>query len=163
MYLFGNLKLSMEISPNLPPSSMSEFLLLNASYEPLRICNWKKAILLIIKQKAELIAENVLKLVRYVKVPYRPVPRKPSKIAIFKRDKYCCQYCGSKKKLTLDHVVPKSRGGDNSWENLVTACEPCNLKKGNMLIEEMDGAMILKSPPQEPLTKFFNYFTAWQN
>jgi 5-methylcytosine-specific restriction endonuclease McrA len=68
---------------------------------------------------------------------------------IFKRDKYQCQYCGSRQNLTLDHLIPRCRGGSHSWDNLVTACQPCNGKKGDRTPEQ--AGMILKNPPKAPL------------
>lgn len=132
----------------MPPKTEDKFLLLNGSYEPLRFCDWRKAVLLIIKQKAMLIAENVLKLVYYVKLPHtfsaNLKANRPSRKKILERDNYECQYCGRKSNLTLDHIIPRSNGGNNSWENLVTACEPCNLRKGNKSLLELRGRMELK-------------------
>lgn len=68
---------------------------------------------------------------------------------IFKRDKYQCQYCGSRQNLTLDHLIPRCRGGSHSWDNLVTACQPCNGKKGDRTPEQ--AGMILKNPPKAPI------------
>ncbi len=79
---------------------------------------------------------------RLWKVP--PVNRRE----VLKRDGQACQYCGSTKKLTLDHVIPKSKGGPHSWDNVVTACEPCNLKKGDKLLHEV--GLVLKSKPKAP-------------
>lgn len=132
----------------MPPKTEDKFLLLNASYEPLRFCDWRKAVLLIIKQKALLISEKVLKLVYYIKLPHTFIAdlkaNRPSRKKILERDGYECQYCGRKSNLTLDHIIPRSKGGDNSWENLVTACEPCNLRKGNKSLSELRGRMELK-------------------
>jgi 5-methylcytosine-specific restriction endonuclease McrA len=70
---------------------------------------------------------------------------KPSRAMIYKRDKNSCQYCGSTRNLTIDHVVPRCRGGDDSWENLVVACSPCNTRKGNFFLEHT-GMRLLKRP-----------------
>ena len=79
---------------------------------------------------------HVIRLVQYVRVP-RAVQRKISRRALFARDGWRCVYCGtSTGRLTLDHVVPRSRGGESTWENVVTACAPCNLKKGSRTLEE---------------------------
>jgi len=72
---------------------------------------------------------------------------------LFARDGWRCQYCGSAGKLTLDHVVPRSRGGDSVWENVVTSCAPCNLKKGNRLLDEVE--MRLVSIPKPPSPSLF--------
>ena len=87
----------------------------------------------------------MIRLVQYVRVP-RAVQRKISRRALFARDNWRCVYCGtSTGRMTLDHVVPRSRGGDSVWENVVTSCAPCNLKKGNRLPEEV--AMELPHAP----------------
>ena len=120
-----------------------QVLVLNASYEPLNVCTVKRAHVLVFKGKAEVIESldrplrsasstfvwpNVIRLVHYVRVP-RTVKRKISRRALFARDGWRCVYCGSAGRLTLDHVVPRSRGGDSVWENVVTSCAPCNLRK----------------------------------
>ena len=108
--------------------------------------------MLVFKGKAEVIEEleqplrsatdtypwpHVIRLVQYVRVP-RAVQRKISRRALFARDGWRCVYCGTTSgRLTLDHVVPRSRGGDSVWENVVTSCAPCNLRKGNRLPEEV--------------------------
>ena len=78
----------------------------------------------------------MIRLVNYVRVP-RTVKRKISRRALFARDGWRCVYCGSTGRLTLDHVVPRSRGGDSVWENVVTSCAPCNLRKADRLVEEV--------------------------
>jgi 5-methylcytosine-specific restriction endonuclease McrA len=93
---------------------------------------------------------HVIRLVHYVRVP-RAVKRKISRRALFARDSWRCQYCGtSTGKLTLDHVVPRSRGGDSVWENVVTSCAPCNLKKGDRLPEEVRMNLIAHPRPPAP-------------
>ena len=130
---------------------MQQVLVLNASYEPLNVCTVRRAHVLVFKGKAEVIERldqplrssstsfpwpHVIRLVTYVRVP-RAVQRKISRRALFARDGWRCVYCGSTAgRLTLDHVVPRSRGGDSVWENVVTSCAPCNHKKGNRLLEE---------------------------
>jgi 5-methylcytosine-specific restriction endonuclease McrA len=137
-------------------------LVLNASLEPLHIVSVRRAIVLLLKEKAEVVeaarakirSENlalemplVIRLVYYVRVPHRlliPVTRR----TILARDQYTCQYCGAqptKGKLTLDHVVPRSRGGGHSWDNVVAACIPCNQRKGGRLPEEA-GMRLLARP-----------------
>ena len=76
---------------------------------------------------------------------------RPSRGMIYKRDGHKCQYCGATKSLTIDHVIPKSKGGDDSWENLVVACHSCNTKKSNKMLEET--GMKLMSVPKAPFNK----------
>ena len=124
----------------------SKVLLLNASYEPLTICNVKKAVCLIFLGKAELIEDNtakslnsvstsfpfpsVIRLIHFIKVPYKKIIL--TRKNILKRDRHKCGYCGrSDLPLTIDHIIPKAHGGQDTWENLVTACLPCNNRKGD--------------------------------
>lgn len=137
--------------------------MLNQSYEPLTICNVKKAIVLILLGKAELVADNerkkihtvsktfpwpsVIRLNDFVKVPYKKIIL--TRRNILKRDGHKCAYCGrGDLPLTIDHVIPKSKGGDDSWENLVAACLPCNNKKGDRTPEE--AGMKLRIKPYAP-------------
>jgi 5-methylcytosine-specific restriction endonuclease McrA len=77
------------------------------------------------------------------------VQRKISRRALFARDGWRCAYCGTASgRLTLDHIIPRSRGGDSVWENVVTSCAPCNLKKGNRLLHEVE--MVLRTKPRVP-------------
>ncbi len=140
-------------------------LVLNASYEPLNIVSVKRAIVLLLKEKAELVeaaaskvrAERlvldwplVIRLVAYVPLPRR-LPLPLSRRTVLARDMYTCQYCGSqpgRAELTVDHILPRSRGGLNNWENVVTACGPCNRRKGNRTPEE--AGMRLLSTPTRP-------------
>ena len=95
----------------------------------------------------------MIRLVDYVRVP-RAVKRRISRRALFARDGWRCVYCGtSSDRLTLDHVVPRSRGGDSVWENVVTACAPCNLRKGDRLLEEV--SMTLARAPRPPAPVLF--------
>jgi 5-methylcytosine-specific restriction endonuclease McrA len=121
-----------------------------------------RAFLLIFNAKAELVSESksrvlrsisksypcpsVIKLNRYVNLPYRSVIL--NRHNIFKRDQNQCQYCGKNRDLTLDHLIPRSRGGKSVWTNLVTACLSCNAKKGDKLISETD--LILSKKPIKP-------------
>jgi 5-methylcytosine-specific restriction endonuclease McrA len=125
---------------------MEQVLLLNITYEPLRIINWKKAITLLCLGKVEVIEEygrdihsvsftiklpSVVRLLKLVKKPKSAV--KFSRQNIYLRDRYRCQYCGLQhptEELTYDHVLPKSRGGKTEWENIVTCCVGCNRQKG---------------------------------
>lgn len=144
---------------------MSKVLLLNNEYEPLNITSWKRAIVLLIKGKAEYI-DKINKLDDYIiigeyyipktiKLTYEmaiPDPELPfSRENIYLRDDYTCQYCGEKfsaAELTLDHVFPKSRGGKNSWENIVTCCKHCNGEKADRTPEE--AGMVLLNKPKKP-------------
>ncbi|TMJ97454.1 MAG: HNH endonuclease [Actinobacteria bacterium] len=143
---------------------MQHVLVLNASFEPLNVCTVRRAHVLVFKGKAEVIEQlgrplrsatdtyawpHVIRLLHYVRVP-RAVQRKISRRALFARDGWRCQYCGSTGKLTLDHVVPRSRGGDSVWENVVTSCAPCNLRKGNRLPEEVQMRLIVRPRPPAP-------------
>lgn len=123
----------------LPAKASEDFVLLNSTYEQLNTCSWKRAVVLILKNKAKLIAERTLLLLYYVKVSFsnsfKHKRKKQSKRTIFRRDQYSCVYCGSNSKLTIDHVIPKSRGGSNDISNLVTACEPCNNQKSNKSLD----------------------------
>jgi 5-methylcytosine-specific restriction endonuclease McrA len=132
---------------------------LNASYEPLNITSWRRAVVLLLKGKAEQLEHNgqliyqdlpiptVIRLRQYVKVPYKEIPL--TRRNLLERDRHTCQYCNYKgEELTLDHVLPRSRGGDDSWENLVTACVRCNVKKGNRTPKEAN--MSLNYQPRRP-------------
>jgi len=147
-----------ETSPTVDPS----VLVLNQNYEPLNVCNARRAIVMVFNGKAEVLELNghvintatvkytcpsVIRLSNLIK---RPRPKlKLSRREVFNRDKYTCQYCGKQMRdLTLDHVVPKSRGGGHSWENLVSACKPCNHRKGGKLPDE--ARMRLINQPGEP-------------
>ena len=130
----------------------STVLVLNSSYEPLQFTDWKRAVILLFKEKAKLISKRVIRLVNYVQIPFLRFSRiSPSRNMIYKRDGYSCQYCGSTRNLTIDHVIPRSRGGDGSWENLVCCCSKCNVSKGNKLLHETN--MKLKMTPRAPLSK----------
>ena len=129
-----------------------EVLLLNADYNPISIYSWRRAIKLIHKNKAKAVSSRVIRLSYYVKIPYvRLMANKPNRKAIMKRDDHRCQYCGAIKNLTIDHVIPTSKGGKNTWENMVTACLDCNGKKGDKLLK--DAQMILYSQPKQPYNK----------
>jgi 5-methylcytosine-specific restriction endonuclease McrA len=125
-------------------------LVLNADYRALTVCSVYKAFILLFSEKAEIVnkVENlylrtvtrafevpsVIRLYHYVNVPFKNVML--NRHNIFKRDGGRCLYCGSREDLTLDHVMPRSRGGKTSWTNLVTACKKCNAKKGDYTPEE---------------------------
>lgn len=127
-------------------------LVLNASYEPIHFTNWKRAIILLLKEKAQIVSKSVIRLLKYVHIPIaKIVYERPPKSLIYKRDGNKCQYCGSTKNLTIDHVIPKSKSGKDTWDNLVVACSPCNSKKGDRLLEETDMKLIRR--PKAPVNK----------
>lgn len=146
-------------------------LVLNQDYQPLSICSLQRSIKLIFLDKAELLHDDPLKCLRsaednfafpsvirlrsYIRLPFAKIVL--SRRNVMRRDNFTCQYCSKKTKLTIDHVIPKSRGGADSWENLTTACEKCNVKKGNRTPKEAE--MILKSTPYRPapITFFRDY------
>jgi len=143
---------------------MEQVLLLNITYEPLRVINWKKAITLLLLDKVEVLEEynreirsvsftiklpSVVRLLRLVNRPKTPV--KFSRQNIYARDKNQCQYCGSKfhsEDLTYDHVIPKYRGGKTEWSNIVTCCISCNRRKGGRTPAEARMTLIRK--PSRP-------------
>ena len=133
---------------------------LNRSYEPLRIISGRQALKLVTKGKARVLVAtdvqvypdifipSVIRLVDYAKVPYkRPIPSRKN---IFTRDGFKCLYCGSKAPkavLELEHILPKSKGGPASWDNLCAACHPCNQKKGDRTPEEAGMKLIHRPLP----------------
>ena len=144
---------------------MNHVLVLNATYEPLNVVSVRRAVLLLLKEKAQIVeaAEAwlrserlvlplplVIRLVYYVRIPRRfslPLSRR----TVLARDQYRCQYCGAqpgKAHLTVDHVVPRSKGGKTCWENVTTACGPCNRRKGNRTPKE--AGMPLQRQPRRP-------------
>ena len=148
--------------------AVERVLVLNASYEPLNVCSLRRAHVLVWKGKAEVIESHgkplrsscstftrphVIRLVTYVRVP-RGVTKRISRRVLFARDGWKCVYCGTEgNRLTLDHVVPRSRGGTSVWENVVTSCAPCNHRKGDRLLEET--SMTLRTPPRPPTPVLF--------
>lgn len=135
-------------------------LILNGNYEPLAICNVQKAIILLYLRKAELVSAldgkairstsaaipypSVVRLSNYVRVPFKKVIL--SRKNILRRDGHRCQYCGSASiSLTVDHIMPRSRGGEDSWENLCSACLRCNNRKGSHTPDEAQ-MPLLKRP-----------------
>ena len=137
-------------------------LVLNQNYEPLNVCSVRRALNLVLGGKAELLEAargriasatrvfpfpSVIRLMHLIK---RPHPRvKLTRKEIFIRDDYTCQYCGLRgSKLTIDHVIPRSRGGLHTWDNVVTACQPCNHRKGGKSVAE--ARMALRMEPHEP-------------
>ncbi len=137
-------------------------LVLNLNFEPLNVCDTRRAVGLLMLGKAEIVENgrgeiraasaafprpSVIRLAHFI---YRPRPRvKLTKREIFRRDDHRCQYCGAgASRLTIDHVVPRHRGGGHDWSNLVTACPPCNRHKGGRLLYE--ARLTLLKPPREP-------------
>lgn len=144
---------------------MARVLVLNATYEPINVCTLRRAAVLLLKQKAEPVEQregaalhsehmtlerpDVIRLVNYVRIPREAHRRKITRRAVLARDSWTCQYCGSTKSgLTVDHVIPRSRGGKSVWENIVAACATCNRRKGNRLPKEIH--MHPKNTPKAP-------------
>ena len=140
---------------------MSRALVLNASYEPLCVVATRRALVLVLDDKAELVTDtghafhsaratfpepSVVRLVTYVRVPFRTRVAL-NRRAIFLRDGHRCQYCGAAAE-NIDHVVPRSRGGVHAWENVVAACRPCNARKEDHLLHETQ--MTLRRAPVAP-------------
>lgn len=137
-------------------------LVLNYDFSPISVCSVQRAFLLVFMEKAEMLAdakENllhtvndtypmpvVIRLRRFINIPYKGVLL--TRQNIFKRDGYTCQYCGTHKDLTLDHVVPRSKKGKSTWSNLVTACKRCNARKGNYSPEA--AGLRLRTKPVRP-------------
>lgn len=140
-------------------------LVLNASYEPLQLISVRRAVILLLQEKAELVEAAtqqlrasgfsldmplVIRLVRYIKIPRRL--RLPcSRRGVLARDRDTCQYCGvqpGRALLTVDHILPRSQGGQTVWENVVTACRDCNHKKGGRTPEQAN--MVLRVKPRQP-------------
>jgi 5-methylcytosine-specific restriction endonuclease McrA len=128
---------------------MTRALVLNATFEPLCVVSDRRAVVLVLGETAEMLhasdaimhspriavaVPSVVRLRRYVRVPYRwntPLNRR----SVFARDDHRCQYCGGPAE-SIDHVVPRSRGGDHVWDNVVAACRPCNVRKRDRLLHE---------------------------
>src|ERR1700723_2699775 len=137
-------------------------LVLNASYEPINICGARRALILVLKGVAKTEEEqgailhaallripmpSVIRLLEYRRIPHQT--RALSRKNILLRDRNQCQYCGvvlPSGELTLDHVIPRSRGGNSTWENLVACCHACNRRKGNRMLVEIDDMTLLREP-----------------
>jgi len=140
---------------------MSGALVLNATYEPLCVVPIRRAVVLVLGQRAEVLHDtgdalhsehltvpipSVVRLRTFVKVPFRrraPLNRR----GVFARDGHRCQYCGAAAE-SIDHVVPRSKGGEHTWENVVAACRPCNVRKGDRLLPAT--TMHLRTRPVAP-------------
>lgn len=140
---------------------MSEVLLLNANFEPLNVCHMTRAISLVLLGKADVVqdsgqfvctgqvqlqAPSVVKMRYFVRRPINQL--RLSRQSVLARDGHACQYCGSRKDLTIDHVVPRWCGGPHTWENLVACCRRCNLKKGDKTPQQAN--MTLRTRPRRP-------------
>lgn len=137
-------------------------LLLNASHEPLSVVPGRRAVVLVVAGKADCVLERsgpllhspssamavpaVVRLRRYVRVPYQPPPA-VTRAGVLRRDGRRCAYCGGRGE-TVDHVVPRSRGGGHSWENCVACCLRCNTRKADRLLSELGWS--LRVPPTVP-------------
>lgn len=137
-------------------------LVLNQDYQPLSVCGVRKSLMLLCLEKAEMLHPladrkihtvssqfdfpSVIRLRRYARIPFKTIVL--SRKNILKRDGNRCQYCGTSEDLTIDHVLPRSRGGKDTWENLVAACNRCNHKKGGHTPKE--AGMPLEREPFRP-------------
>lgn len=140
----------------------SKVLVLNQDYQAISLCSAERAFVLVFLNKAEMISDrkaklmrsvgasypypSVIRLNRFIKLPYKRVSL--SRQNLYKRDGYKCVYCEGRDNLTLDHVIPRSRGGRDSWHNLVTACQRCNTEKGDRTPEEAE--MVMTQKPFRP-------------
>lgn len=148
-------------------------LVLNLGYEPLNICRVRRAIVLIYQNKAEMLENgsgyihaascdlpvpSVIRLDSMVRRPHRS-ERKLTRLEIFQRDYYTCQYCSREtRQLTLDHVIPRYRGGPQTWENVVSACVPCNRRKAGRT--PLEAGMRLIRQPAPPRNNGSFYISA---
>lgn len=144
-------------------------LVLNATYAPINVCSVRRATVLVLKARAEIIERSerslhsesmtmprpvVIRLTTYIRIPRDAHRRKITRRAVFARDRWTCQYCGGVRgSLTIDHVVPRSRGGTSSWENIVACCAPCNRRKGDRLLS--GAGMELMREPRAPNPQIF--------
>lgn len=144
------------------PAMQTPVLVLNASYEPINICGARRALVLVLKgvarteeeQGTELHAArmriampSVIRLLEYRRIPHQT--RALSRKNILLRDRNACQYCNvvlTAGELTLDHVIPRSRGGLSTWENLVACCHECNRRKGNQMLHELTDMHLQREP-----------------
>ena len=144
------------------PAMQTPVLVLNASYEPINICGARRALVLVLKGVARteeaqgailhaarinVAMPSVIRLLEYRRIPHQT--RALSRKNILLRDRNCCQYCSvilTAGELTLDHVLPRSRGGLSTWENLVACCHDCNRRKGNQLLHELTDMKLLREP-----------------
>jgi 5-methylcytosine-specific restriction endonuclease McrA len=143
-------------------------LVLNSTHLPINITSWKRAMLLLYKGKATGVKYNgcmingqfrlpeIIQLLSYVPVPYTDVVL--SRKNLFLRDNHTCQYCGrTHATLTIDHIMPRSRGGEDCWSNMVVCCARCNCKKGDRTLDE--AGMRLKGSPYRPSSTLYLHMT----
>lgn len=144
-------------------------LLLNATFEPLRVISWQRAVCLVMQDMAEIVEHgdgeirspsvsvpmpDVVRLTRFVKVPYRArIPLNTRNVLA--RDRHRCAYCDKRRGATMDHIVPRSRGGAHRWENVVASCRKCNNTKDDKLLSELaphwpEGRWDLRFEPTVP-------------
>ena len=143
-------------------------LVLNATFEPINVCSVRRAVVLVLKQKAELVEHGrwelrsestslarpvVIRLTSYVRVPHEAHRRKITRRAVFARDGWTCQYCGARSNLTVDHVIPRCKGGSSTWDNIVASCAPCNRRKGDRLPRQAN--MHPRRAPRAPRAEIF--------
>lgn len=159
----------------------ADVLVLNANFEPIHVCNMRRAINLILADKAMLVLNgrgeihtvhhvfprpSVIRLMHMIS---RPRPRiKLTRREVFRRDTFTCQYCGKKTlDLTIDHVTPRHMGGNHLWNNVVAACSSCNHRKGGRTIDEA-GMRLLKAPKEPPASVLYIFgrhlpeFSEWE-
>ena len=145
----------------------SPVLVLNQNYEPLNVCRVRRAMVLILRGKAEVLENgrgeihainislpipSVVRLTHFIRRPR--LQKRLTRFEIFNRDKFTCQYCGRQiKDLTLDHIVPRSRGGTHEWENIASCCFPCNLRKAGRTPAEA-GMKLTRRPLAPPPAAF---------
>jgi 5-methylcytosine-specific restriction endonuclease McrA len=147
-----------------------QVLVLNQNYEPLNVCHTYRAVVLLISGKAEIVVNSR----GYILTPTAKFPRpsvirlshpvhrlrlrlKLSRRSVFRRDSFTCQYCGIQSNhLTIDHVIPRHRGGAHTWDNVVSACPPCNRRKGGKTLEEAH--MVLRHKAAEPSASMRSLF-----
>jgi 5-methylcytosine-specific restriction endonuclease McrA len=148
--------------------SSGRVLVLNASYEPINVCTVRRAAVLILKNRAEILEEGdwalhaesftlarpvVIRLLTYVRIPRDAHRRKITRRAVFARDGWQCMYCGARTSLTVDHVIPRSKGGGSGWDNIVASCAPCNRRKGDRLPHQIN--MHPRIKPRTPAAHIF--------
>lgn len=148
-------------------ASSTQVLVLNATYEPIHVCGVKRAVVLLLKEKADVVESGsgelhaertslprpaIIRLRTYAPVPRRN-RRRLTRRAVFARDEWACQYCGVGSDLTVDHVIPRSKGGSSEWENVVACCAACNRRKADRLPHQ--ARMFPKSTPRAPHPSIF--------
>ncbi len=154
--------------------STGRVLVLNASYEPINVCTVRRAAVLVLKDRAEILERGewalrgesltlprpvVIRLKTYVRIPRDAHRRKITRRAVFARDRWTCQYCGREHgNLTVDHVIPRSKGGGSGWDNIVACCAPCNRRKGDRLPSQAN--MVPRESPAAPGATIFIHVAA---